>query len=321
MNINSKLIKALHSRTGEYLSGTEIAVELRISRTAVWKHIEQIRGVGYEIEAVPHLGYRLIKVPDKLLPDEIERGLKTSVIGKKIIVYEKCSSTSDVADEIARSGGKEGTIIFAEHQMDGRGRLGRKWISHKGKDILCSVILRPYMTPQNSSLITIIAAASVCEVLREFGILAGIKWPNDIVVKGRKIGGILTEINTEMDRINYVILGIGLNVNSSLKNLSSKVFKTATSMIDETGNKVDRIEAVRKLLEFMDYKYEKLKRGKYSDIIRECIDFSETLGRVVKIRSGKKVYAGYAQDFDDSGALNLRKDDGVVEKVVSGELI
>ncbi|MCK4948361.1 MAG: biotin--[acetyl-CoA-carboxylase] ligase [Candidatus Aureabacteria bacterium] len=321
MDINSKLIKALHSRTDEYLSGTEIAVELGVSRTAVWKHIEQIRSVGYEIEAVPHLGYRLVKIPDKLLPDEIERGLKTSVIGKKILVYEKCSSTSDVAEEIARSGGKEGTVIFAEHQTNGRGRLGRKWISYKGKDILCSVILRPYMTPQNSSLITIIAAASVCEVLREFGILAGIKWPNDIVVKGRKIGGILTEINTEMDRINYVILGIGLNVNSSLKNLSSKVVKTATSMIHETENKVDRIETVRKLLKFMDHKYEELKRGKYSEIMRECIDFSETLGRVVKIRSGKKVYAGYAQDFDDSGALNLRKDDGAVEKVVSGELI
>lgn len=321
MDINSKLIKALHSRTDEYLSGTEIAVELGVSRTAVWKHIEQIRSVGYEIEAVPHLGYRLVKVPDKLLPDEIERGLKTSVIGKKILVYEKCSSTSDVAEEIARSGGKEGTVIFAEHQTNGRGRLGRQWISYKGKDILCSVILRPYMTPQNSSLITIIAAASVCEVLREFGILAGIKWPNDIVVKGRKIGGILTEINTEMDRINYVILGIGLNVNSSLKNLSSKVVKTATSMIHETENKVDRIETVRKLLKFMDHKYEELKRGKYSEIMRECIDFSETLGRVVKIRSGKKVYAGYAQDFDDSGALNLRKDDGAVEKVVSGELI
>ena len=321
MDINSKLIKALHSRTDEYLSGTEIAVELGVSRTAVWKHIEQIRSVGYEIEAVPHLGYRLVKIPDKLLPDEIERGLKTSVIGKKILVYEKCSSTSDVAEEIARSGGKEGTVIFAEHQTNGRGRLGRQWISYKGKDILCSVILRPYMTPQNSSLITIIAAASVCEVLREFGILAGIKWPNDIVVKGRKIGGILTEINTEMDRINYVILGIGLNVNSSLKNLSSKVVKTATSMIHETENKVDRIETVRKLLKFMDHKYEELKRGKYSEIMRECIDFSETLGRVVKIRSGKKVYAGYAQDFDDSGALNLRKDDGAVEKVVSGELI
>ncbi len=321
MDIDAKLIEALHSDREGYISGAEIAEKLGITRTAIWKHIEAIRNNGYEIEAVPHLGYRLLKVPDRLIPQEIEMGLKTELIGGNIITYQSCSSTSDIAEEKARSGEKEGTVVFAEYQSKGRGRLGRLWRSEKSKNLLCSVILRPQIHPSVSSILTVLVALSVCEILRKYGLSPLIKWPNDVMVKNKKIGGILTEIKTEADLVEYVILGIGINVNSEMRKMNPDIAGTSTSVFDECGYRVDRIEAGRNLLAALDKRYKHVKNKKPGALIKEYIDYSSTLGNIVDIKVGSRTVHGYAQGFDDTGALIIRKDDNSIEKVNSGELV
>ncbi|MDD5644169.1 MAG: biotin--[acetyl-CoA-carboxylase] ligase [bacterium] len=321
MDIESKLMEALHSNREGYISGAEIADELGITRTAIWKHIEAIRNNGYDIEAVPHLGYRLLKVPDRLIPREIEMGLETEIIGKNIVTYRSCSSTSDIAEEKARSGAEEGTVIFAEYQTKGRGRLGRTWLSEKSMDLLCSVILRPGIHPSSSSILTVSAALSICEMLRHFGLSATIKWPNDVMIKNKKIGGVLTEIKTEADIIDYAVMGIGVNINSEIRKMGPDIRKTATSVFDECGHKADRIEAGRNLLSALDRKYRFIRSKNPGCIIKEYIDYSSTLGNVIDIKVGSAALHGYAQGFDDTGALIIRRDDNSIEKVISGELI
>ena len=217
---DEKILRVLRKSPDEHVSSEELCVLTKISRSAVWKHVEALRAEGYEIEASPHLGYRLIAIPDALIPAEVMWELGTKTIGKAVLSYKKVDSTNDVAYNLAENGIAEGTVVLAEEQAKGKGRHGRKWVSPPKSGIYMSCVLRPEIAPNEIPVITLMAAVAVAKAVRKTtGLQAMIKWPNDILVSGRKICGILTEMKAEQDSVDFIILGIGLNVNASARSL------------------------------------------------------------------------------------------------------
>jgi len=302
----------------KYISGEEISQKLSISRAAVWKHINELRRLGYKIEAVSHLGYRLKSSADKLFDFEIKRGLKTTVIGQKIFYKEIVSSTMDEAFQLALQGEKEGTVICAEKQTKGRGRMGRVWESPKSKGIYLSVILRPSLAPSDIARLTLLAGVAVCEAINEVAdVNAQIKWPNDVLIKGKKVAGILTELNAEMERVRFCIIGLGVNVNTPL----GSVFKNATSLRIETQKKCSRVQLTQEILKKLDAWYIVLKKEGFSPIINRWKALSSTLGRNIHLKDQNNDVEGKAVDLDEYGGLMIKTKSGVVVKRMSGDVI
>src|SRR3989344_9407838 len=254
--MQTQILKFLKESEG-YVSGEEISRRCGMSRAAIWKYMQELRQEGFDVVAVPHLGYKLVATPDKLLPSEIQHGLKTQYLGKKIVYEDTGPSTMDVAFRLGMEGAVEGTLVCAEGQTKGKGRLGRHWNSPKGKGIYMSVILRPSLPPTEVAQLTLLAAVAVCEaVQRVSGVAARIKWPNDILVEDRKLAGILTELSAETDRVRFGVIGIGVNVNTPLSLLPA----TATSLKEEAQKKVSRGELVQEILRVLEDWYERLKK-------------------------------------------------------------
>jgi len=315
--IDEKILGFFKKRKDSHVSGEELSRAIGISRTAIWKHIERLREEGYDIAASPHLGYKLVSAPDRLTEIELGWQLKTKVIGKKIISYKEINSTNDAAYSLAASGSAEGTVVIAEYQMKGRGRLGRKWISPKGKGAYFSVILRPDILPTELSVITLFSSLAVAKTVREaVGLPAFIKWPNDILIKGQKVCGVLTELNGEMDKVNFVIAGIGININTSRELLP----EGATSLSEEKGARISRLEFVRKLFRNLDEYYRILKNGKIEAILKEYKKLSGVLDRRVQIDYHNSLVSGVATDVDKDGALILRLDSGFHERILAGDV-
>ncbi|KPK96537.1 MAG: hypothetical protein AMJ95_13700 [Omnitrophica WOR_2 bacterium SM23_72] len=317
MILQEKILDFL-KRKQEYASGDQIAQRLGISRQALWKHIQDLKQAGYDIVAVPHLGYRLISRPDRLFTFEVMQDLGTRFLAKKVYYFDSLASTMDVAMKFGLDGSPEGTLVIAEAQTQGRGRLGRNWFSPKYKGIYFSLILKPKMLPSRASLLTLLCAVSLCEAIKKICDLEpGIKWPNDIWFSHKKVGGILTELNAEMDAINFVIIGIGLNVNNDKKSLVNG----ATSLREHKGENVNRIDLLQEILRRIEINYLLLqeKDGRY--LLEKARAYSLTLGRRVRISVREKQVEGEAIDIDRDGGLLLRKDSGVVEKVMAGDVI
>ena len=216
----NQILDLLRESKSRPVSGEEISKLLKVSRTAIWKEIQMLRKIGYVIEAQPHLGYRLLQIPDKMFADEIHHGLKTELIGKEIISYDEIDSTNDASWKLGEQGVKEGFCIFAERQKKGRGRLGRQWESAKSENILLSILLRPNLAPQESAKITLMAGVSAVRASKAFTTAKiGIKWPNDLLCENQKCAGILTEMSAESDRVKFVVVGMGININSDAKSL------------------------------------------------------------------------------------------------------
>src|SRR5258706_11021742 len=243
MTTDAKILSALRENPSG-VSGAELAEQLKISRAAIWSRIEELRQAGYEIEAGPHFGYRLVSSPDALHADDLLARLgKTKVIGRDIRVFEQTTSTNDVIEKLARDGVKEGVVIFAESQTRGRGRLGRKWISPEHKGLWFSVLLRPDLRPQEATQLTVASATALRRAIEaETGLKPEIKWPNDILIGGKKVAGILTEMGAEVDRVKHIILGIGVDVNLDADELPADLLQTATSLKIETGEMISRAE-------------------------------------------------------------------------------
>jgi len=315
--IDDKILGFFKKRKNNHVSGEELSGALGISRTAVWKHIERLREEGYDIAASPHLGYKLVSAPDRLTEIELRWQLKTEVIGKRIISYKEINSTNDAAHSLAASGEAEGTVVITEYQTKGRGRLGRKWISPKGKGAYFSVILRPDILPTELSVITLFSSLAVAKTVREaVGLPAFIKWPNDILIKGQKVCGVLTELNGEMDKVNFAIVGIGININTSKELLP----EGATSLSEEKGARISRLEFVRALFRSLDEYYGVLKKGKIEVILKEYKKLSSVLDRRVQIDYHNSLVSGVATDVDKDGALILRLDSGFYERVLAGDV-
>lgn len=322
MSTDVQILSALRSAGAGGVSGAELSQKLGISRAAIWAHIEELRALSYEIEATPHLGYRLLSSPDALHADDLVARLgKTKVIGRDIRVFQETTSTNDIVEKLARDKVKEGVVVFAESQTKGRGRLGRKWISPARKGLWFSVLLRPELRPQETTQLTVAAATALRRaIVVVTGLNANIKWPNDILLRGRKIAGILTELSAELDRVKHVILGIGVDVNLSGAEFSVELRKLATSLKIETGKNISRPELAVEILRALDHDYGRVCAGKFEAVADEWEEHCETLGHPVTIQVGERRIRGRAESLDDDGALLLRTEHGQLERITGGDV-
>lgn len=316
--IKKRIIGFFRQSSGGFVSGEEISGALGFSRASAWKYIEKLRDEGYEIEAVPHLGYRLRGAPDKLYGYDTD-ALSTKVFGRgPIYFYETISSTNDKAYELAESGEKEGTIVIAEAQTKGKGRVGRKWVSPKGEGIYLSIILRPDAETDEVPALTLIAASSIIKAIEKTcGLKGGMKWPNDVFIGGKKVCGVLTEMKAQPDAVDFLVLGIGINVNTPLGKLPPE----GTSLKLETSCHVKRTELLKNVLEKLEKSYFTFKKKGFKPLRGECKKLSLVLGNQVKIVEHHHSITGKALDIDEKGALIVRTDKGKVQRVFSGDVV
>jgi BirA family biotin operon repressor/biotin-[acetyl-CoA-carboxylase] ligase len=321
MTTDAKILSALRANP-EGVSGAQLAEQLAISRAAVWARIEELRQAGYEIEAGPHFGYRLVSSPDALHADDLLARLgKTKVIGRDIRVFEETTSTNDVIEKFARDGAKEGVVVFAESQTRGRGRLGRKWMSPTHKGLWFSVLLRPKLSPQETTQLTVASATALRRAIRNVtGLSAEIKWPNDLLVGGKKIVGILTEMSAEVDRVRHVILGIGVDVNQDAAEFAPELRKTATSLKIELGEEISRAELATEILRELDTDYARICGGKFPQVADEWEAGCATIGQKVSVQMGVRLIRGCAESIDDDGALLVRTEHGHLERIIGGDV-
>jgi BirA family biotin operon repressor/biotin-[acetyl-CoA-carboxylase] ligase len=321
MTTDAKILSALR-QSPSGVSGAELADQLHISRAAIWARVEELRGLGYDIEAGPHFGYRLLNSPDVLHADDLVARLgRTRVIGRDIRVFEQTTSTNDVIEKLARDGVKEGAVVFAESQTQGRGRLGRKWMSPARKGLWFSVLLRPDLRPQQATQLTVAAATALARGIRnETGLQPEIKWPNDLLIRGKKIAGILTELNAELDSVKYIVLGIGVDVNLGAFEFPSDLRKIATSLKAELGSPVPRPELAVSILRELDSDYARVCSGDFADVADEWEALCSTIGQRVVIRTGQNQIRGRAESLGDDGALIIRTDHGHLEQVIGGDV-
>lgn len=318
--MKTRILSLIKDQYPGYISGEEISRLLGISRTAVWKHIHKLRENGYQIESHSRVGYRLVQAPDKLYRDELTGLLDTAIIGCNIVYRETVDSTNDLAKELAQKGAGDGTLVIAEEQTAGKGRMGRQWFSPAGKGLWFSVILKPEMSPADAPKLTLVSAVAVAKTLRSIGIPAGIKWPNDILIHGRKLAGILTEMNAELDRVNYLIVGIGINVSLGTGIIPSELSDIATSLEEHSEGSCSRIQILASLLNNLDSLYRDFSEGGFTQILTQWKEMSVTLNRRVRIHAIGNVDEGIAFDIDEEGALLLMREDGTLKRVLSGEV-
>ncbi len=320
MTIDAQILAEL--RTANAVSGAELASRLGISRAAIWARIEDLRQLGYEIEASPHHGYRLRSSPDLLLADDLASRLTgKAVIGREIHVFKETASTNDVVEKLARDGAKEGVVVFAESQTKGRGRLGRKWHSPAGQGLYFSVLLRPKLAPIEATQFTILAATALVRAIdATTGVRPEIKWPNDLLVGGRKIAGVLTELSAELDTIKHLILGIGLDVNQTTGDCPPELRGIASSLRIAGGQSVFRPELATRLLTELDRDYARIRAGGFGELADEWEARCTTIGQRVAIRIGPRTITGRAESLDDDGALLLRTQHGRLERIIGGDV-
>lgn len=319
--MKSKILSFLKSNKDDFISGEKISQALGISRTAVWKYIKALKEEGYNIESISRKGYRIISSPDLLTFEEIKEHLITNVIGQHIIHFDTIGSTNTKAKELADQGQKDGTVIISEEQTTGRGRLGRNWISPKYKGIWMSIILRPTIDPNHISKITQVCAAAVSLAMDEINIQNFIKWPNDIVVNSKKVCGILTEMSCELNRINHVVLGIGINVNIDDEDFPKEIKKIATSLKVESKNTISRKALVSKILNNFETLYKEFSiEGNAQKSLEICREKSLLLGKNIDISRNNQIINVKAIDINDDGELIVEHSDGIKEKLISGEV-
>jgi BirA family biotin operon repressor/biotin-[acetyl-CoA-carboxylase] ligase len=319
--VDEEILRLLKSHSPGFLSGEEISRRLKVTRAAIWKRMRHLRALGYEIEASTRTGYRLIRSPDLLTPSEIRPSLRTKWMGKAIHHFHSMDSTNSKAYQLALQGAEEGEIVVAESQKKGRGRLGRKWFSPPSSNLYLSVILRPEIPPQQASLMTLMAAVATAGAIHRFsGLQPMIKWPNDILLKNRKVAGLLNEIHSETDRIHFVILGIGVNLNMDEKMFSKEIRSLATSLKREMGQSVSRKAFLQTLLEELEMWYETFLREGAAPVLKAWRDRAKIHGRPVKVTSFREVLTGTAIDVDSDGALILETKEGERKRVVAGDI-
>lgn len=316
------LLSYLKEKRGAWVSGESLSNEMSVSRTAIWKHVRKLKEEGYFIESSPKKGYLLSRDSDLLLPNEIREGLGTRVFGKMDIHYFKeVDSTNMRAKDLAEAGAREGTVVIAESQTAGRGRRGREWFSSPGNGIYATLILRPAMPPIGAPRITLMTAVAVAEALLSLVELdLKIKWPNDILIKGRKLAGILTEITTEMDAVNYIVVGLGLNVNSPSESFPKEIREKATSIFIETGEQFSRARLVRTILEQFEKYYEMFKKNEFFSIIHRWKQLSDIVGKKISVDVLGQEHMGEVVDIDDDGVLILKDDQGRIQRIISGDV-
>jgi BirA family transcriptional regulator, biotin operon repressor / biotin---[acetyl-CoA-carboxylase] ligase len=319
--IDEEILRLLKSHPSEFLSGEEISRHLKLTRTAVWKRIRNLRRSGYVIEASTRSGYRLAQSPDLLLPSEIQPILGTKWLGKKIHYFDSIDSTNSTAYRLALEGAGEGEAVIAEAQGKGRGRLGRPWVSPPFSNLYLSVILRPKLPPHRASLITFMAAVAAANAIEKYsGLTPLIKWPNDLLLKKRKVAGLLNEIHSETDRIHFVILGMGVNLNMDKESFPRELRPKATSLKSEMGRPVSRKDFVCSLLKELEQWYEVFLKEGGGPVLQAWRDRAQIEGKRVRVTSFGDVLIGRAIDVDSDGALILETRRGEQKRIVAGDI-
>ncbi len=314
-----RILNLLRSSKTGFVSGEALSLKMGISRTMVWKHVKSLEREGFVIEAVPSRGYRITEVPDILRAADIRRGLKTKSIGRHVTLLPETASTNTIAMDLAAKGAPEGTIVLAEMQTGGKGRLGRRWISPKG-NLYLSVILRPAIPTHKAPLITLMGAVAAVSAIRNAcGLSASIKWPNDILLSGKKVSGLLTEMSAETDRIRHIVLGIGVNVNMDLAGIPADIRALTTTLAAEAGAPVNRIDLVRQLLRDIEHWYQAFLRDD-TEVRNQWDAFNVTSGNRVVVSGQGVTFSGLAQGIDREGRLKVRLDDGEVRTVAAGDV-
>lgn len=290
----------------DFISGAVLSDKLGLSRAAVWKHVDQLRRLGYRIEAQASRGYRLVEVPDRLTGLELAPLLSTSDIGRTVHFFESLASTNTTAFELAREGAFHGDVVIAEAQTQGKGRRGRGWASTPGKNLTCSVVLRPEVAPQRAAELTLLGAVALAETLVEAGVPALIKWPNDVLVNGRKVAGVLTELSADVERVQFVVLGVGVNLNAAKADWPPDVAEAATSVMLERGAPVPRALFAAALFTRLERWLERWSNEGFEPLRAAWKARSATLGHEVLVREERRELRGMAEDIDDTGALLVR---------------
>ena len=327
------ILRILKENQGQYVSGERLAKISGITRAGIWKQVEQLREIGYVIDSVPHKGYCLAALTTGLHPLELSDSLNTAYIGKKIYYQPEVDSTNQWARSLAAQGEAEGTVVVAETQTRGKGRLGRSWASAPGLGLWISIILRPRVSPAELAVITIIAAVAAAQAIyRTSGIQVQIKWPNDLVYQDRKLGGILAELNGEMDLVHYLILGIGINVNHEAADFPSELAQKAISLkMIRGGAEISRKELLGEFLREFEESYISLAGsegargglpGRTHPFIEYATRHSATLGKKVRISQGHgRIHEGEALGLEPDGSLKMKDESGNIIIVHSGEIV
>jgi len=319
--VRKKLIDAFTAANGDYLSGQYLAEYIGCSRTAVWKHIEELRKHGFELEAIQRKGYRIVKTPDQISADEIRLGLTTNFLGQSIHYQESVDSTQKIAKTLSYENAPEGTVVIAEQQLSGRGRLNRIWHSPKYTGVWMSMILRPNIPLQKAPQLTLITAVAVVQAIQEVSNLSPkIKWPNDILLNGKKVTGILTELQAEADQIFAIIIGVGINVNQQLEDYPEEIQQIATSLAIESGEKISRAQVIRSVLSHFEKLYLLYLEQGFTPIKLLWESYAISIGKSIIARTLTDNIRGKALGITDDGVLMIEDEAGVVHHVYSADI-
>src|SRR6202140_796165 len=302
------------------ISGAKIAREIGVTRSTVWRWVEKLRGLGVRVKGHPRSGYQIEKIPDVLVPKLLRKRLHQGPIGKRIHHFFKIDSTNSVAMTLGEQGEPHGTLVIAEEQTAGRGRGGHTWHSEKTNGIYMTVLLRPPISPQQAPLITMVAGLAVRDaILEQTGLAPDLRWPNDLLFGRKKFCGILTEMNAEQDRIHFVAVGIGINVNHV--KVPDELSAIATSLRIETKHAQSRVEIVARLLRHLESYYNRfITEGPEAIVARFSEVSSYARGKRVRIETASETYTGTTEGLEPGGLLRVRRDDGRVLQIIAGTL-
>ena len=318
-SIKTKILKVLRG-TKDYISGQELCEQLGVSRTAVWKYMKQLKEEGYEIQAVQNKGYRLVEVPDVLGESEIKSRMNTRWAGREVYFYEEIDSTNTQAKRLAEEGAVSGTLVVSDCQTKGKGRRGRVWESPKGTALYMTLMIRPQIRPERASMLTLVIGLSVVQAIRNvLKVEVGIKWPNDVVLNKKKLVGILTEMNAQMDYIEYLLLGVGINANT--KEFPPEIQDKATSLQIELGYPVNRAELVAETMKCFENYYEIFEKTQdLSGLMEAYQEVLVNYNQPVRVLEPGNEYSGIARGINELGELLVERENGVVETVYAGEV-
>ncbi|RME37315.1 MAG: biotin--[acetyl-CoA-carboxylase] ligase [Deltaproteobacteria bacterium] len=318
--VRQHLLRLLRDAGNGHVSGAAISRALGMSRAAVWKQMEALRALGYQIEAVPNRGYRLVSEPDRLGEEQVRSRLFGRTVGKRVVCFDQTDSTNIQALHQVEEGAEEGTVLIADAQQAGKGRLGRGWISPPGVNLYTSIILRPDIPPWRAPQLTFVAAVALVRAIEEVcGLSARVKWPNDVLVGGAKVAGVLSELLADMDRVRAVVIGIGLNINMKADQLPANLRYPATSLALAAGRDWSRLEVACALYRHLDDLY-RVYLDQGFDPVRLAWESScDLVGRQVQVTSGDEVFLGRFAGVDADGAL-LLAGGGVEKRILAGDI-
>lgn len=315
-------ILSLFNQTPDgFVSGERISAELGVSRTAVWKHIRNLRQSGYVIDAVPSRGYQLMQSPDVLMPESIQAGLDCRRIGRRVRCFDETDSTNLQACRLGDEGDVDGLVVIADRQSSGKGRMGRRWESPGGVNLYASILLRPPILPFEAPKLTFLSAVAVCRaIIRCTGLQPTVKWPNDILLNGGKVAGLLNEMSSETDQVHYVVLGIGVNLNMRADQFPDDLRYPATSLAIVAGKAVSRLDFTRVLLQEVDALYQiYLERGS-APILSAWTELCTMTGQAVQVDCNEYKITGTMTGLAEDGALLVRTETGKIETIYAGDV-